>query len=152
MLRLHLPGPADTHALGVRLGRVAENRTVLALIGDLGAGKTALVRGLAEGLELPTRVQSPTFVLAIPHEGGRLPLWHVDLYRLASRAEIGDLGLKEMALDGVLAVEWADRAPEELPDDHLRIELSGLESREALLTAHGPRHEAILRALVAHVG
>jgi tRNA threonylcarbamoyladenosine biosynthesis protein TsaE len=143
MLHLHLPGEADTHALGVRLGRAAFPQTVLALIGDLGAGKTALVRGLAEGLEVPSRVQSPTFVLVVPHEGGRLPLWHVDLYRLSSLREIQDLGLKELATDGVLAIEWANRAPGELPDDHLRIELSGLEGRDVIVTATGPRHQPL---------
>jgi tRNA threonylcarbamoyladenosine biosynthesis protein TsaE len=143
MLHLHLPGEADTHALGVRLGRALFPQAVLALVGDLGAGKTALVRGIAEGLEIPSRVQSPTFVLVVPHEGGRLPLWHVDLYRLSSLEEIVDLGLRELAGDGVLAIEWADRAPDELPADHLRIELSGLQGREVTVTATGPRHEAL---------
>jgi tRNA threonylcarbamoyladenosine biosynthesis protein TsaE len=148
MVHLHLPGEADTHALGVRLGRAVPPQTVLALIGDLGAGKTALVRGLAEGLAVPSRVQSPTFVLVVPHEGGRLPLWHVDLYRLTSLDEIQELGLGELASDGVLAVEWADRAPAELPADHLRIELSGLAGREVTVTATGPRHQALEAACV----
>ena len=130
----------DTHALGVRLGQAARPGTLLALIGDLGAGKTALVRGLGEGLAVPSRVQSPTFVLVQVHEGGRLPLWHADLYRLSDDEELELLGLDEH-LDGVVAVEWADRFPEALPADRLEIRLHHEASgRRAELRATGPRH------------
>lgn len=152
-----LPTPADTHALGLRIGRVASAGTVLALIGDLGAGKTALVRGLAEGLGVPTRVQSPTFVLVHAHDGGRVPLWHADLYRLDAPAQADALGLAELGANGVLAVEWADRFPDAgiLPDDRLEIVLSPLagsdngdEGRVATVRATGPAHAALASAVV----
>lgn len=155
MVELPLPTQEDTLTLGRRLGRAAVAETALALIGDLGAGKTALVRGLAEGLGVETRVVSPTFVLVSSHEGGRLPLWHADLYRLSSRADVRELGLRELSREGVLAVEWADRAIEELPADHLRIDLSDDPKRGAPeggrvahLSATGPRHRRLLEALV----
>lgn len=143
MRTLHLDGPDDTHALGERLGRAAHPGARLALIGDLGAGKTSLVRGLAAGLGVPGRVQSPTFVVVQIHEGGRLPLWHADLYRLGGADELVLLGLDEPG-DAVVAVEWADRFPETLGDDHLEIHLSDEgEGRRAELRATGPRHAAL---------
>ena len=89
---------------------------VLLLSGNLGAGKTAFVRGLAEGLGIdPDEVSSPTFTLVHEYRGGRLTLYHVDLYRL-DRAATDDLGLEEMGVaDGVLAIEWPDRLTHELP-------------------------------------
>ena len=133
----------DTHALGFRLALAAGPGTFLALVGDLGAGKTALVRGLGEGLAIPSRVQSPTFLLVQVHEGGRLPLWHADLYRLSDLDELEILGLDEH-LDGVVAVEWADRFPDALPADRLEVRLHhDPRGRRAELHATGPRHAAL---------
>ncbi len=107
---------SETSAVGCALGRVIETGAVLLLTGDLGAGKTAFVRGLAEGLDIdPAEVSSPTFTLVQEYRGGRLPLHHVDLYRLKA-IEVDDLGLDDLTLeDGVTAIEWPDRLPRSFP-------------------------------------
>ncbi len=102
--------PADTETAGRRLGEVAEPGDILLLDGPLGAGKTVLVRGISSGLGWSGEVGSPTFVLVRQYPG-RLELVHADLYRLSDRQEIDDLGLLDLSGNGVLAVEWADRAP-----------------------------------------
>lgn len=135
---------AETRALGVALGRAAFPGTVVALIGDLGAGKTVLAKGVGEGLGVPGRVQSPTFVLVQAHEGGRLPLWHADLYRLGDDSELEQLALDELMEGGVLLVEWADRFPGLLPADHLRVEIDGLDERTVRIEAGGPRHRVLV--------
>jgi tRNA threonylcarbamoyladenosine biosynthesis protein TsaE len=101
---------AETAAVGRQLAPALTAGSVVLLYGDLGAGKTALVKGLAEGLgAAPDDVSSPTFTIMQEYRGGRLPLFHVDLYRLNDPREIDDLGLDEIAADGVLAIEWAEK-------------------------------------------
>ena len=101
---------AETSAVGRELARTLSAGDVVLLFGDLGAGKTAFVRGLAEGLGVPPdAVSSPTFTLMQEYRGGRVPLFHVDLYRLDDPREIDDLGLDEIAERGVLAIEWAEK-------------------------------------------
>jgi tRNA threonylcarbamoyladenosine biosynthesis protein TsaE len=141
---MRLRDAGETMALGRRIGLAATAGTTLALTGGLGAGKTTFVRGLAEGLSVPTRIASPTFVLVAVHEGGRLVLWHADLYRLEGAAELDQLALED-ASDGVLAVEWADRFPQVLPADHLEIRLDddGRGGRVATFEATGPVHRAL---------
>lgn len=102
----------ETAAAGRELAASLEPGSVILLHGDLGAGKTVFVRGLAEGLGgQRDEVSSPTFTIMQEYRGGRLPLFHVDLYRLNDVREIDDLGLDEIAADGVLAIEWAEKVP-----------------------------------------
>ena len=103
----------ETAAVGRDLAAALSVGDVLMLSGDLGAGKTAFVRGLAEGLGVRRdEVSSPTFTLIQEYRGGRLPLFHVDLYRIEDPREFDELGLDEIAADGILAIEWADRYPQ----------------------------------------
>jgi tRNA threonylcarbamoyladenosine biosynthesis protein TsaE len=102
--------PAETEALGESWGRVAESGLVIGLSGDLGAGKTQLVKGLARGLGITARVHSPTFTLVNEYAGGRLKLFHLDLYRLETSGQIIAAGLKEfLHPEGVAVIEWAER-------------------------------------------
>jgi tRNA threonylcarbamoyladenosine biosynthesis protein TsaE len=113
MATTHLTRSEDeTAAVGRALARDLDAGDIVLIYGDLGAGKTAFVKGLAEGLGLKGGdVSSPTFTLIQEYRGGRLTLFHVDLYRLDDPREIADLGLHEIAEDGVLAIEWADKLP-----------------------------------------
>ena len=107
---------ADTVTAGRELAATLAPETTLLLFGDLGAGKTAFVRGLAEGLGVdPSDVSSPTFTLIQEYRGGRLPLLHVDLFRLNDAREIDDLGLEELGSGGVIAIEWAEKLPRPIP-------------------------------------
>lgn len=133
---------AQTRRLGALLGRLAQPGDVLGLDGPLGAGKTCLVQGLAEGLGVPREVpiSSPTFTLVNSY-AGRLPLYHADLYRLTDARELVELGLWEAAdAGGVLAVEWLSRFPEAVPADRLQLELAHADGGGRTLTAsaHGP--------------
>lgn len=149
MATLFAPDPDATFAAGARLGRALQPGDVVALVGDLGAGKTLFARGVGHGLGV-RRVQSPTFVVVQAHTDGRLPLWHADLYRLDDVDDLEQLGLEDLwRADGVLLVEWADRFPGLLPDDHLEVRLSEEgEGRRLELRAHGPRARALEAALV----
>ena len=129
----------ETAAVGRSLAAALVPGSIVLLWGELGAGKTAFVRGLAEGLGIdPGAVSSPTFTLMQEYRGGRLLLYHVDLYRLQS-IEVADLGLDEFALDGgVLAIEWPDRLPEAFPSSIVvRIEHSGEDARTIYLPDEG---------------
>jgi tRNA threonylcarbamoyladenosine biosynthesis protein TsaE len=139
--------PGDTEALGEQWGRQAQPGWLIGLTGGLGAGKTVLAAGLARGLGVTARVQSPTFVLVNEYPGGRLPLFHVDLYRLATRADIIAAGL-EPYLErpaGVAVVEWMERWLEETawhtaPGVRLRrveIKMSGETGREIIYEDFG---------------
>ena len=102
--------PAETESLGERWGREAQRGLVIALSGDLGAGKTQLVRGIARGLGVTMRVHSPTFTLVNEYSGGRLTLFHLDLYRLETPEQIHSAGIEEfLQPDGVAVIEWAER-------------------------------------------
>ncbi len=102
--------PAETEALGESWGRVANKGLVIALSGDLGAGKTQLVKGLARGLRITARVHSPSFTLVNVYTGGRLTLFHLDLYRLETKEQILSAGIEDyLQPEGVAVIEWAER-------------------------------------------
>ena len=145
--RQSLPSPRHTDRLGRAIGSVLEGGESLALSGALGSGKTALVRGIATGLGASAQdVSSPTFVLLHEYHG-RLPLAHIDLYRLNSVKEAESIGLGDY-LTGptVVAVEWADKAPRILPDDRLEMELRHhtVQSRSIRFRATGSLSAALL--------
>jgi len=128
----HSGSETDTRAVAATLAGTLTAGSVLLLSGDLGAGKTAFVRGLAEGLGLdPDDVTSPTFTLVHEYRGGRLPLIHVDLYRL-DRADIDEIGLDEdLAAKGVVAIEWAERLSRPIANAvRIRISDLGADHRE----------------------
>jgi tRNA threonylcarbamoyladenosine biosynthesis protein TsaE len=113
----------DTRQLGARIASVVRAGDLIVLDGPLGAGKTVFVQGLAAGLGSADRVTSPTFVISRIHEGGRLPLVHVDAYRLSGRLEVDDLDLDTDLTEAVVVVEWGAGLVEALADAHLRIQL-----------------------------
>jgi tRNA threonylcarbamoyladenosine biosynthesis protein TsaE len=150
-LTVDLPDLDATGHLGRCLGRLLFPGAVVALVGPLAAGKTHLVRAVAEGLDVPDAriVTSPTFVL-IQEYPGRLPIYHFDAYRLTGAVPFADLGAHEyLEGDGACLIEWADRVESCLPAEHLRITLTvtGPTSRQALLEAFGARCEAVLAQL-----
>jgi tRNA threonylcarbamoyladenosine biosynthesis protein TsaE len=152
-LVVDLPDPAATRELGRRLGKLLFPGAVVALVGQLGAGKTFLCRAIAEGVDVPDCrvVTSPTFVLIQEYEGGRLAVYHFDAYRLAGEGEFAELGPAEYFEGrGVSLVEWADRVPGCLPADHLWLELdvTGPSSRRAIAEATGLRHTSLLGAFI----
>ena len=116
--------PEETEALGEMLAGRLEPGTVIAFTGDLGAGKTAFVRGLARGLGIAERVTSPTFTIVNEYEGGRLPLFHFDMYRLGSADELFDIGWEDyLARGGVCAVEWSENVSDALEEGCLRVDI-----------------------------
>ena len=131
--------PEETEALGARLARALEPGAVVAFTGDLGAGKTAFVRGLARGLGIRDRVTSPTFTVVNEYEGGRLPLFHFDLYRLGSADELFDIGWEDyLARGGVCAVEWSERMEELLEPGTIRVDLRrGEDEDRRVITVEG---------------
>jgi tRNA threonylcarbamoyladenosine biosynthesis protein TsaE len=148
-LSLTASDAAATRALGERLGVAAAAGDVIALIGPLGAGKTELARGIARGLDVVGPVSSPTFVLVAEHEG-RLPLFHVDGYRLAGPEDALAAGLlDERGAEGVTVVEWAERLEVALPAGRLeiRIDGSGNDPRTLACRATDAHHARLLEAL-----
>lgn len=111
---------AETEALGEQLALRLTGGEVIAYTGDLGAGKTAFTRGLARGLGITDRVTSPTFTIVNEYEGGRLPLFHFDMYRLSSSDELYDIGWEDyLARGGVCAVEWSEIVADALEENEL---------------------------------
>jgi len=148
--------PADTGRLAAALGGCVQAGDVVALIGDLGAGKTLFVQRLAEALQVPAevRVTSPTFTLINEYHGGRLPVYHADLYRLERELELDELGLDDLCRrgDGVVIVEWADRF-RALPPDQLeiRIDITSATERTLKVEARGKRSAELRDAWLSHL-
>lgn len=147
-MTLRSGSPAETEALAAGLARYLAAGDVLCLHGELGTGKTCFVRGLARGLGVARPVTSPSFVLAHEYRG-RLPLYHLDLYRLRGPEEAFDLEEYLHAGDGVVAVEWADRAEGMLPERRLDVVFSFAdedpEGRVLSFVARGERYALLLR-------
>jgi tRNA threonylcarbamoyladenosine biosynthesis protein TsaE len=123
---------AETRALGERLAEQLKAGDVILLEGELGAGKSELARGVAKGLGVQETVTSPSFTILNVYESGRIPLYHFDWYRLESADELYELGMDEyLGGDGIAVVEWAERCPEAVPENTIRITLdvTGEESR-----------------------
>jgi tRNA threonylcarbamoyladenosine biosynthesis protein TsaE len=137
--------PAETRRAGELLGALAVPGDVVALTGGLGAGKTALTQGIAEGLGVAGHVPSPTFNILLVHRAA-LPLYHFDLYRLDDPLQLVDIDFyATLESDGLTVIEWADRFPSELPDDRLdvAIEPDGAGGRVLTCVGTGPRSDAL---------
>jgi tRNA threonylcarbamoyladenosine biosynthesis protein TsaE len=135
-----LPTPDDTRAFGAALAAVVRAGDLVVLVGPLGAGKTALTQGLGAALGVREPVTSPTFVISRVHRGGRLPLVHVDAYRLGGVADVDDLDLDASTEESVTVVEWGQGLVEQLADEHLEVRLDRRDDdvRTAVLVPHGP--------------
>ncbi len=153
MTLLELPTATDTHALGLAIGRLLHAGDLVILTGSLGAGKTALTKGIAEGMGVSGPVTSPTFVLARVHRPARATgttLVHVDAYRLGGTVELDDLDLDTDLTAAAVVVEWGEGVAEQLADDRLSIELTRLpdDRRTAVLTGTGAGWDERLTALL----
>jgi tRNA threonylcarbamoyladenosine biosynthesis protein TsaE len=137
---ISLPDPADTEAFGAALAERLRPGDVVALFGDLGAGKTTLSRGVLHGLGFAGEVASPTFPIVQTYDPPdvRLPLWHVDLYRIEDPEELEELALDEARGEGALLIEWPERLGSALWPDSLRLHLSIAGPGERALTAQVP--------------
>lgn len=150
---------AQTIALGERLGRVLQDGDVLVLTGDLGAGKTQLTKGVAAGLGITADVTSPTFTIQMVYDGGRLPLYHFDLYRLDDPEQLEDTGIFDvLGQEGVCSIEWGEQFSDEIGDARVDVFVTrkddeaapGAEpAREVRFVAHDARGEELLAALKA---
>ena len=132
--------PAETEELGCRLGRTLHPGAVVAYFGGLGMGKTAFTRGLARGLGCRGRVTSPTFTIVNEYEGGTLPLFHFDMYRLRDADDLFDIGWEDfLRRGGVCAVEWSETIQEALEPDTIYVDIRrGAETNQRILTIRGP--------------
>jgi tRNA threonylcarbamoyladenosine biosynthesis protein TsaE len=142
-------GPGETRRLGARLGRLLRPGDAVLLSGDLGAGKTVFVQGIARGMGFAGSVSSKSFVLMGEYQGQQCKLYHADLYRLEAPEQAEELAVDEYCVDGVLVAEWPERAPHVFPPDHLRVhfEMTGERTRSLALEAKGPRSGELLTRL-----
>jgi tRNA threonylcarbamoyladenosine biosynthesis protein TsaE len=150
-LKINSRSPEQTQLLGTYLGEMAQEADVFLLVGELGAGKTCLVQGIARGLNVQEYAFSPSFVILREYHG-RLPLYHIDFYRLSNIEEIAALGLEEyLAGDGVCVVEWADNGLQVIPRDNLLITIHYIPASETgrliWLKPQGERYYELVRQL-----
>jgi tRNA threonylcarbamoyladenosine biosynthesis protein TsaE len=144
--------PAATTHFGKKLGEKLSAGAVLALIGELGCGKTLLTRGVCDGLDVPLRqVNSPTFVLVNEYRG-RLPVFHMDLYRLTNADEgfeIGIMDYLERGKEGIILIEWAEKILSILPDDYIKIEfeITAARKRQISITTNNDKFSALFKEL-----
>jgi len=148
--------PEQTQLLGSYLGKLARKADVLLLTGDLGTGKTCLVQGIARGLNVEEHAFSPSFVIVRQYHG-RLPLYHIDFYRLDSFGEIAGLGLEEYFYgDGVCVVEWAEKGQQLVPQDNLLISIRYVTAsptgRSIRLKPRGQRYNQLVKHLKEESG
>jgi len=149
MIKIITKTPQELEYLGERMAQLVEPGDFIALDGDLGAGKTLLTQGLARGLAVTEEIVSPTFTIIHEYESGRLPLYHMDVYRLKQPEEMYDLGYEEYFYgEGVTVVEWAQIIEPLLPDEYLGMEISVVpEGRELRFAPHGARYERLIEEL-----
>ena len=145
---------AETQCLGARVAAHLRPGDMVRLYGELGAGKTTFIQGMAQGLEVEDYVTSPSFTIIHAHEG-RFPLYHLDLYRLGP-GDLDDIGIEEViGSHSVVAVEWAERLPSELQGDGLEVEMGFTEREEQMrrirLRGHGERLAAAVAALAGEL-
>jgi tRNA threonylcarbamoyladenosine biosynthesis protein TsaE len=145
--------PAATSDLGRKIGERLERGSIIALIGELGCGKTLFTRGICRGLEVPLRlVNSPTFILVNEYRG-RLPVFHLDLYRLGGEADVVEMGIMDYlarAESGAMIIEWAEKILTLLPADLLKVEFRVISARERILefaTTH-QKYESLFKEIV----
>lgn len=152
MEKLTLTSRDETIALGEKIGRELAAGDVLVLDGDLGAGKTTFTKGLAKGLDIPDLIKSPTFTIIREYQDGRLPLYHMDAYRLENGGA-EDLGLEEyFDSNGVSVVEWAEFVEDELPDNFLAIHFKRTDddnTRVLEFEPHGDHFRKLVQDVVA---
>ena len=148
MVKIYLENEEQTKAIGYKLGQLLTPKSVVCLIGDLGAGKTTMTQSLAKALEVDDYITSPTFNIVNEYEG-RMPLYHFDVYRIGSSDEMYDIGFDEyIDGEGVCIIEWANLIEDILPNEYLYIEMNYKETgREMILTPKGEKYEEIVKEL-----
>ncbi|MBQ1187850.1 MAG: tRNA (adenosine(37)-N6)-threonylcarbamoyltransferase complex ATPase subunit type 1 TsaE [Peptococcaceae bacterium] len=149
MIKIVTKTPQELEYLGSRMAELVAPGDFIALDGDLGAGKTLMTQGMAKGLGVTEEIVSPTFTIIHEYETGRLPLYHMDVYRLKQPEEMYDLGYEEYFYgEGVTVVEWAQIIEPLLPDEYLGMEISVVpEGRELSFVPHGDRYERLIEEL-----
>ncbi len=149
MIKIYLENEEKTREIGHKLGQLLTPKSVICLIGDLGAGKTTMTQSLAKSLEVDDYITSPTFTIVNEYEG-RMPLYHFDVYRIGSSDEMYDIGFDEYINgDGVCIIEWANLIEDILPEEYLYIEMNYKETgREMILTPKGEKYEELVKELV----